>query len=257
MKKDWDINESTMDNYLQCCCDAYENEEVFNNFKKDDRYTPILEHVSYGDSLNLIAEMGSFEEFLDEELLEKIKLNDSIGNSTKYNYNYFGEISPSTIRYIKNSIDILRNFDTGKIKTVVEIGGGYGGLCKVLHDFIHLKSYTIIDLKEPLLLSKKYLNSFGVGVKTVSPEDSLEFKGNAIDLLISNYAFSEVSRELQQSYIDKVISKSKNFYIIYNSISNSNLTCEEFVNLMRTNSNIKISVVRDYQNNNIIYGNSL
>ena len=37
-----------------------------------------------------------------------------------------------------------------------------------------------------------------------------------LDLLISNYAFSELSREIQDIYIDKVALKSRHGYMILN-----------------------------------------
>jgi hypothetical protein len=40
-----------------------------------------------------------------------------------------------------------------------------------------------------------------------------------VDLVISNYAFSELSRDVQKKYIDGVIKKSNCFYIIDNHLS--------------------------------------
>ena len=67
----WDINVTTMDNYLKCCLETTTDESVFNNFKQDERYLPILEHVSYGNSINLIREMGDFEHIITQEKLSK------------------------------------------------------------------------------------------------------------------------------------------------------------------------------------------
>ena len=251
----WDINKTTEENYLTCCKEAFENEEIFNNFKQDSRYTPILEHVSYENGISLIEEMKNYKNILTKETVTKVKENDLYGNSTRFNYENFGSISPSTVRYIKNSLDILNKFSDKSYNNVVEIGGGYGGLCKVLHDFIPIKNYTIIDLYEPTLLAQKYLNLFNIKVSTRIPTDELTYLSNEIDLLISNYAFSELTISLQKNYIEKVISKTKKFYIIYNNISNTNLNYENFILFMNAKiPSMKIEVETDYQNNKILYG---
>lgn len=251
----WDINKTTEENYLTCCKEAFEDEEIFNNFKQDPRYTEILEHVSYENGISLIEEIKNYNNTLTKEIIAKAKENDLYGNSTRFNYENFGSISPSTIRYIKNSLDILNKFSDKPYNNVVEIGGGYGGLCKVLHDFIPIKNYTIIDLYEPVLLAQKYLNLFDIKVSTHIPTDDLIYSTNEIDLLISNYAFSELTITLQKNYIEKVISKAKKFYIIYNNISNSNLNYENFILFMSSKTpRMKIEIETDYQNNKILYG---
>jgi hypothetical protein len=40
-------------------------------------------------------------------------------------------------------------------------------------------------------------------------------------LVISNYAFSEISRDIQEIYVEKIIQKSKRGYITYNEINKS------------------------------------
>ena len=45
--KDWGCTtQHTIDPYVQDCTEAVENESTFSKFKKDPRYTPILELVS-------------------------------------------------------------------------------------------------------------------------------------------------------------------------------------------------------------------
>jgi hypothetical protein len=53
--------------------------------------------------------------------------------------------------------NLLNNID------LVEICGGYGGLCLFIFKLsilfnISINSYTIFDLSEPMILQKKYLN---------------------------------------------------------------------------------------------------
>ena len=250
---EWNINSAIMDNYLKCCKEAALDETIFNNFKQDPRYLPILEHVTYAESIKFIGEMGDYKGVLTEDLLYHIKYNDSLGNATLFDYDFFGKISPSTLRYVKNSLDIVNHFDCDDIKNIVEIGGGYGGLCKILHDFMDIESYTIVDIMEPLMLSKKYLMECGLYVNTITPNGITSLSN--IDLVISNYAFSELSVPLQQDYIDNIILKTKKLYMTYNNISPNGLSCDSFCNILGGKyPNLQIVVEQDHQNNKLIYG---
>ncbi len=128
----------------------------------------------------------------------------------------------------KNS---LNNID------VVEIGGGYGGLCLFLHKLsdlfnIKIKSYTIFDLFEPMLLQKKYLELHNIEINVINLFDNFTLNNNSF--LISNYAFSEISTDLQKIYTQKVLNPYIlhgflvwNFIPFYNFIDNKSITCEK------------------------------
>ena len=80
------------------------------------------------------------------------------------------------------------------------------------------------------MLSKKYLSKFDElndRVQSLTLEELDEIDG--IDLLISNYAFSEVSLDIQEEYYEKVIKKSKRIYMVFNPISSKNLKFSDFV----------------------------
>ena len=48
MTEDWScLSQQDTDPYAQICKEAVENDEKFKSFKKDQRYTAILEHVPY------------------------------------------------------------------------------------------------------------------------------------------------------------------------------------------------------------------
>ena len=139
------------------------------NFKSNKVYNGILEHVSKemgDDYLSVIKD--NFGDIFNKNFsyISKIcKLNDYIGKPQLYDFYNFIECSPSNLRYILHSFLILNYMKTCKLNNVnvIEIGGGYGGLCfylyKLCHIFeININSYIIFDLSEPLLLQEKYLS---------------------------------------------------------------------------------------------------
>lgn len=256
MTENWAIDKTAIEKYIQSCNDFIRDDTLFDIFKQDPRYTPILEHVGKEESELLISEMKS-KNRITQKVLKSIKENDKYGSPTIFNYDEFGEISPSTIRYAKNCLDILDKFD-GKIeyKNVLEIGGGYGGLCKVFSSFVNFDNYYLVDLPEVSELSKKYLNKFSSiknKIKYINTENIVEV--NQLDLVISNYAFSECSTECQQKYYDSMISNSNSFYMVYNNFTTGNLNSNAFIDLASKDFDITTEdEIRSTHNNCIIYG---
>ena len=256
MNDKWDVNQSMIDLYLEACNDFVDNDDKFNTFKQDSRYTPVLEHVSREESLTYITEMKS-KERLTEAILEYVRENDKYGTPVTYDYDGLGTLSPSTIRYLKNCLDILDYFGTdGSYNNIVEIGGGYGGLCKVFTSFVNFKKYTLFDLPEASKLSQKYLSKFECLKNKVTFRDTNSINQlRKVDLLISNYAFSECSRKYQEEYYNKVIKNASRFYIIYNAFTQNNIGPDEFLELVRETFDVHVEKEdRPSHSNFILYG---
>jgi hypothetical protein len=84
----------------------------------------------------------------------------------------------------------------------------------MIHEYHTPKSYTIIDIPEALILTERYLKKFSIDVRLISCHD---YGFEPIDTFISNYALTELSKDLQREYADKLIKRSTNGYITYNS----------------------------------------
>lgn len=199
-------------------------------FKSNNHYRAILEHVSYEQGLEYLHIIQSeFENIFTEHkylLIELCYLNDKYGQTNKCNFQGFCECSPTNLRYIYHALlnlQYLNNLDKKDVD-IIEIGGGYGGLCFYMHRLakvfnINIKSYHIFDLEEATELQEKYLrlldvNNFSCG--------NLEAGYNLkpFSYLISNYAFSEFSINVQKLYIDAIISKYiSNGLLVWNTIS--------------------------------------
>ena len=228
MSDTWTLQDEAATPYLNVCNYAANSDEFFKQFKSHPAYRHVLEHVSFEEGQQYLKEIDI--DYLDK--LEEVKENDSLGSPVIYEYPSVGEISPTTIRYIKNTSDIINKFGTS-FDSIVEIGGGYGGLCKVLSSFIKFEQYLLLDLEECNLLSRKYLSHFNLPTLSYRSEEIDEIDEN-FDLLISNYAFSECHKEVQQDYIESFIKKSTNFYIMHNNfhLELGTIPHEQFVEIM-------------------------
>ena len=235
MSDTWTLQDEAATPYLNVCNYAANSDEFFKQFKSHPAYRHVLEHVSFEEGQQYLKEIDI--DYLDK--LEEVKENDSLGSPVIYEYPSVGEISPTTIRYIKNTSDIINKFGTS-FNSIVEIGGGYGGLCKVLSSFIKFEQYLLLDLEECNLLSRKYLSHFNLPTLSYRSEEIDEIDEN-FDLLISNYAFSECHKEVQQDYIERFIKKSNNFYIMHNNfhLELGTIPHEQFVEIMSDTHNVE------------------
>ncbi|EMN58581.1 putative sugar O-methyltransferase [Leptospira borgpetersenii] len=101
-------------------------------------------------------------------------------------------------------------------QNILEIGAGFGRTCQGLIKLSGtVKSYTVVDLPEMLLLSSSYLkkvlsNDEFEKVTFISPEN-IHLVEN-IDLIINIDSFQEMPRQTVKFYMDNLVSNAKYFY---------------------------------------------
>ena len=141
--------------------------------------------------------------------------------------------------------------DGAEVSRVVEVGGGYGGLCRVLSKVCEFDEYILIDLPEVSALQRKYLDQFPDlkdKVKCIPTTEYDEIKD--IDLFISNYALSECDLPTQMAYYDKIITNSKFVYMIYNLVNFNENYYNDFIEKIK--ADYTFDVGRDYENTVIL-----
>lgn len=209
-KVTWKLDEKNTADYLNLCHRAVEDNEVFKNFRRMEPMNMIVENSPYKSGVEYYECIEAQYPLLFNFFREFAK-SDNIGSPYKYNIGPY-EISPTTLRYIKTLGDLDKFFGSLDGMRIAEIGGGYGGLCKIVHDVYKPDNYIIYDLPEVLALQNKFLRKFGV-VSTLLDKPEAPYE---IDLLIAMYSWSELSYDLQNEYLNNVISKAKNCYIMLN-----------------------------------------
>ena len=221
MSKDTDMfgwNSSSY-GYIDVCKKAVGDDDFFEKFKDDPMYRVVLEHLDPGQGSYYLECIRRINPRLIIQL-EKFSVNDTVGKPrdicpVKFNDGGQVLITPSTIRYIKVLADLLSEFGSLDGMKIVEIGGGYGGQAVVISQECSFDSYHLIDLEDPVSLAKKYLNHFKIeNIGTYTP-DSLP--DTDFDIVVSNYAFSEIAKSTQDLYIDKVLSRCARGYITWNN----------------------------------------
>jgi hypothetical protein len=192
-------------------------ERGFAAFKRAPAYRAVLEHVT--------CEQG--QGYLDWTLMQSPELislfdrfreNDRFGSPVVCDYDGYGLFSPTTLRYVKVYSDLRCFFRDLDGLRIVEIGGGYGGQCLVIHAGARPGSYTLVDLPAPLELQRRYLEANGVERVTFSAPDELDPIAE-YDLVVSNYAFSECRRQVQDHYLTRVLRRTSRGYATCNWIT--------------------------------------
>lgn len=236
-------SESDNSRYPQFCYLAAQNDVIFQTFRKGQAYRDIVETVGYDLGLLFAKEIKERYPYLLPSF-EKICLEDKVGGPLNYFYPGIGLISPTVLRYVKVFGDLQREFGDLSKFHIVEIGGGFGGQCKIIHDIGGFAKYDIIDLPACVPLIDKYLSCFSIANVTATGYSSLQNPVQC-DLVISNYAFSEISRTGQSWYMEMVINQAPRGYMIYNHFPHLNpFPMNEFVDLLRK-LNKKVKVIHE------------
>ena len=206
--------------YPNLCYLAAKNDEVFKNFRRASVYLQIVEGVTveYGRAyLEMI--LNNYGVKLSAEQWENILLNDKLGNPFRYTYEFGDNVltcAPITLRYTKVLCDVAALFPTDVLNRVAEIGIGYGGQCRLMMNFLPIERYNLIDLPEVLMLAERFLTELDVAGDIRYIDGTHLYDDVPCDFVISNYAFSELTKPVQEHYIDKVIAKSKAGYMTWN-----------------------------------------
>lgn len=196
--------------YPKLCHTLATDEERFAHFKRDPLFALFAENVSEEEGAQeLKALLRYAPEFLEE--MQRIKVNDQIGDPHTFTYGKHGAFSPTSLRYARIAAQLKRGFGSLEKLRVLEIGAGYGGLSTIIHTLLSPQSYTLVDLPEPLELSSTYLKK--QKIENVHFLD-LEKPPKEADLVISYLFFSECDRSIQKIYIDKVLARAKAGFLI-------------------------------------------
>jgi len=249
--------------YLNVCKDAAKNEDSFCVFKSNVAYTTVLEHCNYNQAaehLDIIK--NQTPQLLD--VLDRFSINDKYGSPdvalfdpVDFCYEFTaGHFSPTTIQYVKVLSDLIANFSLESLDglRVLEIGVGYGGQYTILSEYINFDSYTFVDLPEVIDLTKTYLGKLGKKnekTKFIKHSDNVISELGDYDLVISNFAFSELYKDLQTKYIDK-FKQIQRGYLHCNQISNDCFSKRELCGLIDGNKRCIRDVPTEHPDNYIM-----
>ena len=216
------VDYDTYMNFVDTLCKS----EDISVFKAHPKYSYMLEHVTYGEGQAYLNAIREKTDISIDDIRAFCSLNDSVGSPERSQYE-FGEASPTSLRYIFQAYLILTHMKSLGMadSTVVEVGGGYGGLCLAIHYFaekygVHLKGYTIVDLLPITRLQHMYISKVNpnIHLRTCDSNTYGESITDTNMFLISNYCFSEISNIHQKRYIHSLFPKVSHGFMAWNNI---------------------------------------
>jgi hypothetical protein len=121
--------------------------------------------------------------------------------------------SPTTLRFLAHALWLKKEGFVKEGGTVVEIGVGFGGLA-AMNAIVSNATTIMIDLPPVAVAAMLQMRELGLG-NFASIDQSKATAGDVC--FISNYAFTELSREMQDAYADQFIRHADRGVILSNA----------------------------------------
>ena len=205
--------------YPLFCRRAALQDRLFASFKRHPYYTSVLEHVTAAEGqqyLNIVQKAGQIP--IDKATKSLFYANDSIGRPRMRAYTDIGKISSTNLRYLKVCSDLRQHFGDISGFRIAEIGVGYGGQTLFTDKLLGAAHFTLFDLHPVLMLVERYLESFVLNASyRLCTLNQFAKESASFDLVVSNYAFSELPVPLQRIYVERVLSCSRRGYLTMNA----------------------------------------
>ena len=239
--------------YAATCDFIARNNEYFKNFRRSNSLISALDHVSIKQGFDYISEIEKTDGW-NPSFTSAINCIDGVGNPRTYRFGNYGTFSPTLIRYLKVHLDLTRLFGDLCALKISEIGVGFGGQASLTSQLGGYKEYNFFDLPPVLKLAEQFIASIGSS-QVNQFHDGRNPVAIESDLVVSNYAFSELAREIQVAYLDQVILRAERGYITWNNLSAVHLDGFSLADLVRMipNSEIMPEVPYTHDGNVIIY----
>ena len=211
---------------------AAQDDMEFMRFRRADAMLKVVEGSPRTSGIWNLRRLMRSEKF--RNCLPLLQATESIGlplNLIDFtvNNNVYS-LNPTTLRYANNILNYLELFGEEILDgtPIYEIGGGYGGECKVFNDFASTiysrnlsECYHIFDLQSSYALTSKYLSYFKYSTAFLELDRMPPIDSARKGLVISNGAISEMRGGLLNDYIDKVIQPCTHGYFMTNFESHS------------------------------------
>lgn len=228
----------TLATYPSLCGLAARNLETFKKFRSSKVLVEALDHVSIeqGNSyISEILESGPWSEDFTKVLIQI----DKVGKPRRFKFKPYGTFSPTLLRYLKVYKDLQNKFGSLNTLNIAEIGVGFGGQASLIRLLSNPLSYTLYDLPPVLELAQKFILEIDASGNFVF-SDGRNPEPLDPDLVISNYAFSELNRDVQDKYLKNVVLNSPRGYITWNNLSEQTLGGYTLAELIRVIPNSQI-----------------
>jgi hypothetical protein len=177
----------------------------------------------YGFCINediIDQESLDYSKKINNELYEKFILQPKSLAGYKDNEEKYCQLDDVDCKHIMELIFLFNNNETNYNK-IVEIGAGYGNMCRLCNNIINYNSWDIFDIPHMLEVQKYFLTDNNIDISKINFNTAYNihtYENIPIDLVIATHSVSELSWDNFIIYFYNVIKYSKFFYYGYNTI---------------------------------------
>ena len=225
----WNCTPDLLVRYKHFCNIAVNDNIYWNEFKNNNSiYSNIVGCDLHGTETGLMFFNWIKEKYPHlQNHFDKFRENDKIGNPPIYTYDEEEKFSPNTLRYIRVFGEIQEHFGSLDNKNIIEIGPGYGGLCKIISCVDKFESYSFVDCPEAIGVCKRYMNEMEINNTMFYADDDDIPSNKEYDLVIADSSLSEMSAWGFDYYLENILMKSKNAYLAMNDYYRKEETIEK------------------------------
>ena len=207
--------------FAEICDLASREEEYFRTFRRCESVRKVIEGITIDQGFQY-AERVIESPFWRDTLIGALKLVDSFGAPTRFIFPGIGRFSSTSLRYLKVYLDLQEMFGPLTEMRISEIGIGFGGQAALINALDRPTIYSCFDIPPVLSLAQRFLGELKLSTNC-SWNDGRTPIYVETDLLISNYAFSELERKLQERYLEAIVLKAPKGYLTWNRLSQDQL----------------------------------
>ena len=211
----WILPHETQKGYLEACQRAATDDESFSEFRSKPPLLSIWGHIQ-GDEgqeyFDAIIAEGHIARWAMDEIVEM----NNIGSPHVFSCDGM-ILSPTAFRYLYVVSGLMSLPKQSAPLSIIEVGGGYGGLAATAKKFLDVEDYTIVDFHEAGLLQQRYLRECDIDDVTTLRAETFECHlKDKYDVFISNYSLDEFNEPTQERYIQHVVSRCRHGYVTVN-----------------------------------------
>lgn len=205
----WVVEDSLRCSFATACQQCADDDAMFAVFRSLD----VIRHVIENKPIQWESPLSQHLQQLSSKpdaFYSAACRNDTVGIIQRQSP------TATSLWYARDAAIIAALFSVRETVSVIEIGGGYGGLAAVICDALPISRYAIIDLPEPLALQKRFLSSRGfsdIGFYTDVPQ-------GRFDIAVSSCAISELSQAESTRLALEVLAKCDKGYVTWSIPSN-------------------------------------
>jgi len=140
----WILTYEKQKEYLKTCELAATDDDYFSIFRSKSPLLEIWGHIVASEGLEYFDAIVKEGRIARWEMDEIVEIN-NIGSPTVFTCDGM-TLSPTAFRYLYVVSGLMGLPKQSEPLSVIEVGGGYGGLAATAKKFLDIEDYTIVDI---------------------------------------------------------------------------------------------------------------